>query len=342
MNIMSTWNDSDLINLFQNDTPFIDVRAPVEFQEGAIPGSVNLPLMNDEERKSVGICYKEKGQEAAIELGHKLVSGNVKEERIKAWCDFIKEHPSAEVFCFRGGLRSQISCQWIRETGLSKNALPGGYKRLRRFFLSWIEDAPLGPFIRIGGLTGSGKTNLLQGSKNFIDLEKHANHRGSAFGPRGTQPSQITFENLLARDLMKFHIERKVVEDESITLGKVVIPQRIFTAMREAPLVILEVSEEERLRTIFHDYVKGRTSEFFIQGLTRIEKKLGKTKVKSLSDEIIRAFNNPLEMKYHEEWISTLLTEYYDPLYQKDLRYNQEKVVFRGNAADVLAYLNHS
>ncbi|MFP5386568.1 MAG: tRNA 2-selenouridine(34) synthase MnmH [Bacteriovoracia bacterium] len=339
---MSTWNDPELISLFQRDTPLIDVRAPVEFQEGSIPGSINLPLMNDEERKAVGICYKEKGPEAAIELGHKLVNGAVKEERIKAWTDYIKEHPAAEVFCFRGGLRSQISCEWIREQGLSKKALPGGYKRLRRFFLSWVEDAPLSPFVRIGGLTGSGKTNLLQGSKNFIDLEKHANHRGSAFGPRGAQPSQITFENLLAKDLMKFHGQKIVVEDESITLGKIVIPQRIFNAMREAPLVILEVSEEDRLRTIFHDYVKDRTPDFFIQGLKRIEKKLGKSKVQNLSENIIRAFEHPLEMKYHEEWISTLLKEYYDPLYQKDLRYNQDKVVFRGNGDSVLAYLNQS
>lgn len=333
---MSSYTDQELITLFSKNTPLIDVRAPVEFNEGAIPNSVNLPLMTDEERHLVGICYKEHGQAAAIELGHKLVSGDVKEERIKLWREHIAKNPSTEVFCFRGGLRSQISCQWI---DMGKKPIPGGYKRLRQFFLSWLEEAPLNRYIRLGGLTGSGKTRVLEKVRDHIDLEKYANHRASAFGSRGPQPSQITFENLIANDIMKFAGKRIVVEDESAVLGKLTIPQRIFREMRSSPLVILEVTPEERREIIFNDYVKGSNAGFFTSNMNRIRKKFGNAKTDDLISEINKAFDMGMELKYHETWISRLLEDYYDPLYQKDLRYNQEKVIFRGKEQDVLAFL---
>jgi tRNA 2-selenouridine synthase len=333
---MSAWNDPELIRLFTDKTPLIDVRAPVEFLEGSIPNSINLPLMNDEERRLVGICYKERGQEEAIKLGHDLVKGQVKEDRIKAWRDYITEHPSTEVFCYRGGLRSQLSCQWI---DMNKRPIDGGYKRLRRFFLSWIQESPLNGFIRIGGLTGSGKTRVLQKIKHHMDIEGHAHHRGSAFGPRGSQPSQTTFENLIALDLMKHHGNKIIIEDESVTLGKVTIPARIFSELRASPLVILEVDPEERLQNIFNDYVKDSEADFFIRNLQRIQNRFGTAKTTALTLEIQSAFDKGMEVSHHVGWISTLLNDYYDPLYQKDLRYNQEKVIFRGKEKDVLAFI---
>jgi tRNA 2-selenouridine synthase len=159
---MSEWNDSYLRQLFLSENPLIDVRAPIEFFEGSIPHSTNLPLMNDEERRLVGLCYKMHGQEAAIKLGHELINGQVKRERIEQWIEAINLKPQTQVFCFRGGLRSQIACEWIREAGIDRHPIPGGYKRMRRFFLSQLEDAPLPPLYRLGGLTGSGKTSLLQ------------------------------------------------------------------------------------------------------------------------------------------------------------------------------------
>lgn len=342
MNFMSAWNDPELLKLFQNDTPLIDVRAPVEYAEGSIPNSVNLPIMNDEERRLVGICYKEKGQAAAIELGHSLVSGEIKQDRINAWKTFIEQNPATEVFCFRGGLRSQISCQWIAEAGIQKKPIPGGYKRIRNFFLSWLNEAPLPQIVRIGGLTGSGKTTLLKKINNHIDLEELAHHRGSAFGPRGTQPAQVTFENKLSLELLKKHQNKIVLEDESIMLGKITVPQRFFQAYRASPLIILEISPEERILNLFEDYVKDSTPEFFLKGLERIQKKLGAKKASALAEEITLAFSHPPELSRHQGWIKTLMLEYYDPLYQKDLRFNQEKVIFRGNAQEILAFLGLS
>lgn len=336
---MSTWNDPELIKLFSAGTQLIDVRAPVEFSEGSIPNSINLPIMNDEERKLVGTCYKEHGQAPAIELGHQLVSGKIKDERIELWKKAISEKPETEFFCFRGGLRSQITCQWLNEQGLNKKPIAGGYKRMRTFFLSWLDDAPESPLIRLGGLTGSGKTTVLKKLHNYIDIEHHANHRGSAFGPNGPQPSQITFENQMALELMKLQGQRIIVEDESATLGKITVPKRLFAQMRASPLIILEVDHEERLQIIFDDYVKNSNADFFVAGLTRIMKRIGATKFKALSEEIISAFQKPLTVSSHEGWISTLLKEYYDPLYQKDLRYNQDKVIFRGKEKEIVAFL---
>lgn len=99
----------DYKQLFLNDTPLIDTRAPIEFAKGAVPNATNMPLMTDEERTKVGTCYKHQGQQTAINLGHKLVSGAVKEERVQAWIKFAQQNPQGFIYCFRGGLRSKIS-----------------------------------------------------------------------------------------------------------------------------------------------------------------------------------------------------------------------------------------
>ena len=83
------------------DTPLIDVRAPVEFQQGAIPGAINLPLMNDDERAAVGTCYKRQGPEAALELGHQLVCGEIRQQRLAAWHKACRQHPQGYLCCAR-------------------------------------------------------------------------------------------------------------------------------------------------------------------------------------------------------------------------------------------------
>ena len=100
---------ADYRALFLEDVPLMDTRAPVEFARGAFPTAANLPIMTGEERHQVGICYKEHGQAAAIELGHRLVSGDTRDARIAGWCDFARQHPDGYLYCFRGGLRSRTA-----------------------------------------------------------------------------------------------------------------------------------------------------------------------------------------------------------------------------------------
>ena len=104
--------------LLLDDTPMIDVRAPVEFVTGALPSSTNLPLMMDDERHQVGIRYKNNGQQAAIELGHELVNGEIKQQRVDAWQAFMAANPNAVLYCARGGLRSQLTQEWLAEAGI--------------------------------------------------------------------------------------------------------------------------------------------------------------------------------------------------------------------------------
>ena len=161
MNLPTT---NDFRRIVLDDVPLIDVRAPIEFEGGAFPTAINLPLMNNEERRLVGIRYKEKGNAEAVKLGQELVGGEVKQERIAAWAEQIERRPDTMLYCFRGGQRSKISQQWIaEETGTVIPRLEGGYKAFRNFLIDQFDPAAQTAIpVILGGRTGTGKTILLQ------------------------------------------------------------------------------------------------------------------------------------------------------------------------------------
>ena len=144
---MTRLNTNDYRALFLNDVPLMDMRAPVEFVQGAFPMSESHPLMSDTERQAVGTCYKEQGQEAALNLGHSLVNGELKAARVAEWKAFCEANPTGYLYCFRGGLRSQISQQWLKEAGIDFPYVEGGYKALRRFLRS--EERRVGKECRL-------------------------------------------------------------------------------------------------------------------------------------------------------------------------------------------------
>lgn len=123
---------TDYRAILASDTPLIDVRAPIEFAQGAMPAAINLPLMNDDERAAVGTCYKRQGPEAALALGHQLVSGETREARINAWREASLAHPEGFLCCARGGQRSHISQAWLKVAGVDYPLIRGGYKALRQ------------------------------------------------------------------------------------------------------------------------------------------------------------------------------------------------------------------
>ena len=352
----------DFKSIVLNDTPLIDVRAPVEFEKGAFPNTVNLPLMSDEERHLVGLRYKQKGNEEATKLGHKLVSGERKEQRIKAWVEFIRKHPDAILYCFRGGQRSQISQQWLAESGKSIVRLKGGYKAFRRYLIEELEHScdRFNPII-LGGRTGSGKTILLQELENVIDLEALANHRGSSFGRHITpQPSQIDFENALAYALIKKlerGYENLIFEDEGKNIGKDYLPDHFAACLSGAPLVILETGMEERVEITFREYVSIAQERYRGAGydhplsewkrdiesaMARIKKRLGGLRYQHLIEIFENAVDRQLKSgssDAHKEWVEYLLREYYDPMYDYQIEKRSEQILFRGKYAEVLAYL---
>ena len=126
-------------DLLVNDNPLLDVRAPGEFQRGAFPCAHNIPLLEDSERKAVGIRYKQEGQETAIALGEKLISGELRANRIQSWLGFIKTNPYGAIYCFRGGLRSKTVQTWLAAEGINIPIIQGGYKALRRFCLNTLD-----------------------------------------------------------------------------------------------------------------------------------------------------------------------------------------------------------
>jgi len=194
-------------DLLLEQRPMFDVRAPVEFNKGAFPLVLNLPLMNDDERQQIGTCYKEQGQDAAIALGHQLVNGTTKDQRVAQWHGFASRHPNAVLYCFRGGLRSKVSQQWLAEAGIAVPYVEGGYKALRSHLIERLDQlvGNLPAFV-LSGRTGTGKTEILPLFDRTIDLEGIAKHRGSSFGKYiEEQPSQINFENNLAIALMQLN-----------------------------------------------------------------------------------------------------------------------------------------
>lgn len=349
--------------LFLSDTPLLDVRAPVEFGRGAFPTAVNLPLMDDREREQVGLRYKEQGQQAAIALGTQLVSGPVKAGRIAAWAEFARAHPQGCLYCFRGGLRSQISQQWLKEeAGIAYPRVLGGYKAMRTYLAEVIRASALTPgHLVLGGLTGSGKTEVLQAVDNAVDLERHANHRGSGFGKRVTpQPAQIDFEHRLAIDLLRKQAggwRTVVLEDESRLIGANALPLELQEAIQGAPLVWLEAAVDERIERILHDYVIELRAEFAAthgadgdalfsrrlqDSLNAISRRLGGERHARLLGLMRAALERQLQTgdcDGHRAWIAALLQEYYDPLYARHMKEKAARIVFRGEAGAVTEYL---
>lgn len=357
-------NTEQYRELFLNDTPMMDMRAPVEFAKGAFPGVCNLPLMSDSERQRVGTCYKQQGQQAAIELGHKLVSGATKSERIEAWAAFALAHPEGYLYCFRGGLRSQIVQQWLKsEAGIDYPRVIGGYKAMRGFLLDCTEQAVAQcDFVLVGGLTGTGKTEVIAQLANSLDLEGHANHRGSSFGKRATpQPAQIAFENALAVDILKKRAagtRQFVLEDEGRTVGSCSLPLGVFQGMKSYPLVWLEDSFEGRVSRILEDYVVRLSAEFIAelgeeagfpafaerlqQSLANILKRLGGERYQRLAGLMDAALAEQARsgaVELHRGWIEGLLNEYYDPMYAYQRDSKGERIEFAGEQAAVLEYL---
>jgi tRNA 2-selenouridine synthase len=350
---------SDYERLFLDDVPMIDTRAPVEFEQGAFPSSTSLPLMSDDERAQVGTCYKQQGQQAAIELGHQLVSGELKQQRLQAWTDFARQHPEGYIYCFRGGLRSHTARQWMHEAGIDYPLIQGGYKAMRRFLIEVIEQQAIErPLLILSGRTGTGKTRVIDRVIESVDLEGLANHRGSSFGRRVTpQPSQIDFENALAIRLLKLKHSCPgplMLEDESRLIGRLSIPLELHTTMGQAPIVVLEESMALRVAQVKADYVDALSAEYvdhhgpeeglhayagyMLESLHRVRKRLGMERTGEIRELMQQALNYQLESGdtgQHDAWIERMLSQYYDPMYDYQLSTKQQRVLFRGNQVEV-------
>ncbi len=305
---------------FRNLTnPIIDVRSPLEFSQGHWPGAINIPLFSDKERELIGKSYKKESRLKAIMNGLKVIlpkAGKILEVIQETTNKQNDVTIALRIYCWRGGLRSRSFAWLARTIGFRTYVLEGGYKSYRKWVLNQFE-ADL-PIRLLGGKTGTGKTDLLNCIRSeaihVINLEGIANHRGSTFGALGlgNQPSTQQFENILAESINKFQESNSNeiwLEAESSNLGKCRIPNSLYKQMKEAPILEIVRTDDERVDNLVNVYSQNSQSELK-DAVHRICKRLGPQRTK----EALVAIDK-------KEWSNACraMLDYYDKCYEYEL-----------------------
>jgi tRNA 2-selenouridine synthase len=303
-------------------TPVIDVRSPAEYDKGHMPGALNIPLFNNEERAAVGTIYKKSGRQAAIFKGLDIVGPNMSRLLKKALS--VARDGHLLVHCWRGGMRSDSMAWLFRQGGLQADTLIGGYRAYRRYIRNYFGLRQ--PVVVLGGMTGSGKTEILQhiqdNNEQVIDLEAIAHHKGSAFGDIGQapQPTNEQFENDLAVEWLRLDSSRPLwLEDESRSIGTVSLPEPVYFKITQAPVIFIELPLEERVKRIVKEYA-GFPKHLLEDAIHRIRRRLGgqnaKEAIKSLANN---NFENAIEIMLH----------YYDKTYMNSLHQRKDIQIFK-------------
>lgn len=297
---------------------FIDLRSEEEYKKETIPGAINVPILNDQDRKIVGTLYKNTSVQEAKKYGVGLVS-----KKLPFIYDFItaKTHQGQVIlFCSRGGYRSTVIFEFLRSLDNRVYKLDHGYKAYRTYIRENLEDSLLSfNYINLNGMTGTGKTEILDHLKpraNVLDFEGLANHKGSLFGSVGLdkQPSQKMFESLIFNAIKNFSGKEVFVESESTKIGKLSIFKSVHNAYGGSEnQVLVRDSLESRIARIKKDYLRGDLDLLDIEissALVRLKKYISK--------DLLTKCNNLLNKRNYDELISLLIVNYYDKTYKKD------------------------
>jgi tRNA 2-selenouridine synthase len=303
-------NIVDVLQTPSEQYALLDVRSPAEFAQGHIPGAISFPLFSDEERAIVGTAYKHQSPDHAMQAGLSIIGPRMHEMVTKARAESAGR--PIVVQCWRGGKRSG-SVGWLLDfAGLPTSVVDGGYKSYRTHLRTWLEETPLNLLV-LGGATGSGKTELLgelsKLGEQVLDLEGLANHKGSAFGWIGeeNQPNTEQFENDIFEVLRAFDPSKRIwVENESRSIGRVFIPEILWTKMKSAFLIHLEVPLELRVQKLVEMYAEDGAKEALSASFVKIGKRLGGQHVKAA----LEAVNNG---EYHQA--AEIALTYYDKTY---------------------------
>lgn len=304
----------------------IDVRSPSEFALDHLPGAINLPVLDNQEREVVGTVNARESAFAAKRLGAAKVAARISE--ILSGPLAGKPHQwKPLIYCWRGGNRSGSLATVMARIGWQTSVLTGGYKAYRRWVINKIDDqAPAINFHVIAGRTGSGKSRILQKISDtgaqVLDLEALANHRGSVLGllPDQQQPSQKLFESRIAQALDKLDAAQPVyVESESRKIGQVQIPNSLITTMRQAPCIVMDFPVEVRAQFLITDYAHFLTQPAQLLGqLSRLTEMHGREKIESWA--------RLSEAQQWPELVESLLTDHYDPAYDRSMHKNYKRL----------------
>jgi tRNA 2-selenouridine synthase len=300
------------------DFQIIDVRSPAEFADGSLPGAVNVPLFDDDERALVGTIYRCGGHNQAVSKGYDLVEGKLN-ELLAAFSPY--RHRSLAIICARGGMRSRSIVNLLNQSGYRASQISGGYKVYRQEVMAALaEFSP--PLIVVHGLTGTGKTRIIERLDEAIDLERFASHRSSLFGGIDRIPAtQRQFESRLAHHIASLGEPPYFIEGESRKIGEVFIPKPLALAMKAGILVRVDCSLATRIRRIIADYpvsdreVMAKMEEIILS----LSRNLGQERVAEMCTMLRIGDLEPL--------VHALLVHYYDVRYGKvmhNYRYSLE------------------
>ncbi|WP_281889769.1 tRNA 2-selenouridine(34) synthase MnmH [Paenibacillus sp. YYML68] len=309
----------------------IDVRSESEYVDSTIPGSLNIPLFNDEERAEVGTLYKQVSVDAAKTKGLELVS-----RKLPAFIQSIEQAGPGRkaVFCWRGGMRSKTSATVTALMGLRMYRLTGGFRAYRKWVVETLASlTSLPPCYVINGYTGSGKTELLNrlAARGYpvINLEALAQHRGSIFGQIGLVPNnQKTFESLLLHELLRYQdAPFLIIEAESKRVGKVVLPDLVVQAKENGTALFVEMPTKERVKHILSDYKPEEHKAACIAAFELIADRI--------HTPIAAQIREALQHDRFDEGVELLLLYYYDPRYQHATdKYEKERIPIQATDLD--------
>lgn len=298
----------------------IDARSPSEFALDHLPGAINCPVLDDDERRIVGTLYKQQGTFEAKRVGGAMVAAQLARHLRESFADKPKQWRPL-VYCWRGGMRSGTMVQWLRLVGWDAQQLHGGYKAFRGHVMERIATLMPALTLRvICGPTGSGKTALLQAlateGAQVLDLEALACHKGSLLGrwPGKEQPSQKAFETALAQVLQSLDPSRPVfVEAESRKIGRLMLPDAVLTALRAADCITIEAPLHARLAYLLQDYAYlGHDGEALAELLGQLGANTGLH-----ANETIARWQAWARAGQLAPLFEALMAAHYDPLYAR-------------------------
>lgn len=300
----------------------IDARSPGEFAEDHLPGAINCPVLNDEERVRVGTLYKQVNAFEAKKIGAALVARNIGTHIENLFLDMPREWKPL-VYCWRGGNRSGAMAHILARIGWHAVQLDGGYKEFRRHVNDDLSRLPQQFRYRvICGTTGSGKSRLLQTlharGAQVLDLEQLAEHRGSVLGhlPQAPQPSQKMFETRLWETLRGFDPGQEIfIESESKKVGNVRVPESLITAMRASPCIALQLPQEARVELLMADYAH------FVDNPQTLNRQLD-CLIPLYGGIKITRWQEMASSGQMEALVTELLSDHYDPAYQRSIQRN--------------------
>lgn len=297
----------------------VDIRSPSEYAEFHIPGAINLPLFEDDEKKIIGLVYRKEGVERATELGYSIAKRKLSRIFDK-FRELKKSYDHVIVYCWRGGKRSEELCKVLSSAGIEVIRLKGGYRAYRQFILQDMQNLLEGiNFLVLTGKTGVGKSKVLKLLKAqglpAVDLEELAQDRGSVFGKVGKKNriSQKMFDALLYESLRGLRSHYAFIEDESRWIGNIHLPDPLWKKKEEGIFIEIHNSMENRVKNILEEYTREEGWEDEVrQALYRIRKYLGE---KNLAQAI-----KMLENKEYKTLVRFLMETHYDKKYKVSKR----------------------